>query len=455
MTARVRHRKQFKKTISPQGLTGQRGVNFIERIVLDMGSRWTASGPNEVGIDGYIELFDPNSHQALGLTLAVQSKVVTALGTDSKSTHDYWCDARDLDYWLNGNTPVILVISNPESHEAYWIAVKDHFKDWTPNSPTRVSFVKGQHKFSKESFNQLVAVAAPKAGLYLAPTRCEEALHTNLLPLENCPSTIFIAGTDCRTPRDIWSLLRKTGDDVDAGWVLWEKKIFSFHDLGEAPWSSVCEVGTLEGFQTTDWSDSNDAQRQRIFVQLLNQTLRAQLSPEVRYFPKEDSYAILGKPRKLPYESLKRPSRITVVSRFSATSMDGRQFEWLRHMAFRGQFRFFEGQWYLEITPTYRFTHDGYALDRFHEDRLKGIKRIEGNRAVLSSVLFWADYLRPKTGLFNGNAPPLQFGELLAFRSEVGIIDQAWLSDDPALARDTAVYTKKLFLPDIVDGTDS
>jgi hypothetical protein len=46
-------------------------------------------------------------------------------------------------------------------------------------------------------------------------------------------------------------------------------------------------------------------------------------------------------------------------------------------MAFRGQFRLLEDQWYLEITPTYRFTRDGYALDRFHEDRLKGIKALK------------------------------------------------------------------------------
>ena len=58
---------------------GSAGINAIERIVLEMGSRWTPSGPNEIGIDGYIELSDPNSRQALGLTLAVQSKVVTAV----------------------------------------------------------------------------------------------------------------------------------------------------------------------------------------------------------------------------------------------------------------------------------------------------------------------------------------------------------------------------------------
>jgi hypothetical protein len=213
-------------------------------------------------------------------------------------------------------------------------------------------------------------------------------------------------------------------------------------------------MGTVEGFSTTEWSESSEPDRQRIFVQLLNQTLKAQINPEVRYWPKEDCYAVFGRPRKLSYQSLKRSSTITVISQFSATSSDGRQFEWLRHMAFRGQFRFLESQWYLEITPTYRFTRDGYALDRFHEDRLKGIKRIEGNRAVLSSVLFWADYLRPKATLFGGNPPPLEFGDLLTFPCHVGIVDQAWLSDDPVLARDTALYSKKLLLPGFQEGAD-
>jgi hypothetical protein len=70
------------KTISVQGLTGQKGVNLIERIVLDIDCRWTPSGPNEVGIDGYIELFDPASRKPLGLTLAAQSKVLNPSARD-------------------------------------------------------------------------------------------------------------------------------------------------------------------------------------------------------------------------------------------------------------------------------------------------------------------------------------------------------------------------------------
>lgn len=441
----VRRKQHRPKTISAQGLSGQQGINLIERTVLQMGSRWTPSGPNEIGIDGYIELFDPNSRQALGVTLAVQSKVVSAISDVGKQTFDYWCDANDVEYWLNGNTPVILVVSNPPSDEAYWVSIKDYFKGWKLSDSTRVTFVKSERRFDATNFRHLLAIAAPKRGLYLAPVRRTEQLHSNLLPLDGLPPHVFIATTDCRCARDVWALARRSTQEVDGAWVLWEKKIISFHDLSESPWPVICETGTVEGFATSEWAASTDAQRQRIFVQLLNQTLRAQLSPTVRYWPKEDCYAITGTPRKLSYQSLKRSSKITVVSKFSKTAADGRGFEWFRHLAFRGQFRFLEGTWFLEITPTYRFTCDGSMLDRFHPDRLKGIKRIEGNRAVLSCVLFWADHLKPKTNLFDGTPPPLQFGSLLTFDSGVGIVDREWLADDPDFARATSIESKTLF----------
>src|SRR4051794_39611750 len=108
MTARRRDPRR-PKTISGQGLTGQRGINLIERIVLEMQSCWTPSGPNEIGIDGYIELFDPTTRESLGLTLAAQSKVVNALAGDSSPTFEYRCEPADVQYWLSGSMPVILV----------------------------------------------------------------------------------------------------------------------------------------------------------------------------------------------------------------------------------------------------------------------------------------------------------------------------------------------------------
>jgi len=453
MTARSGRRKSRSKTISAQGLTGQRGINAIERVVLEMGCRWTASGANEIGIDGYIELFDPSSHKPLGVTVAVQSKVVSSIARGSKDSFEYWCDPADVEYWLSGNTPVVLIVSAGNSNEAYWISVRTYFKDWKPAHLTTVSFDKKKHRFSADSFSDLVNVAAPKSGLYLAPTRRSEVLRTNLLHLHACPPTIFSAETACRRPPDVWATLRTAEGARDAAWMLWEGKIFSFHDLGKSPWSSVCERGTLEEFPTNDWAVSADLQLRHVFVQLLNRTLKAQLDPDVKFWPQEDCFALMGKPGKESYESVKRSSRLTVISQFSSTTKDGRKFVWFRHLAFQGQFRLFSGLWYLEITPTYRFTTDGYNLDRFHEERLSGIKRLEGNRAVLSSVMFWAQYLRPRSGLFR-KPRPLEFGELLSFRTDVGIVDKTWLSSEPVSPPKISVFDGQSSLDGEADGTE-
>lgn len=451
MTARRRGRRSRPKTISGTGVTGQKGVNLIEGIVLDMESRWTPSGPNEVGIDGYIELFDPASRRALGLTLAAQSKAVSGVSATTTPTFDYWCAPADIEYWLAGNMPVILVVSDPLSKEAWWVSIKDYFKGWTLGSPTTVTVKKVEQRFTKDSFKALVALAAPKPVLYLAPARKTERLQSNLLRVEAFPERIYFADTECRWPNDVWALLRKSYHDPDAGWVLKGKRFISFHDISEEPWTSVCDAGTAEGFPTTDWANSIDPERQSLFVQLLNQTLRAQLRDGARYWSKEECFALAGTPRRLQYQSLKRRSRITVISQFSHTTKDGRTFDWRRHMAFRGRFRSFNGEWFLEITPTYRFTRDGYELDRFHEDRLKGIKQIEGNRAVLSCILFWADYLRPNAGLFEHSAPPIRFGELVTLDSPIGINDRQWLSDDPEFGKAAEVQRDVLALPDVDD----
>jgi len=410
---------------------GQKGINFIEHVVLGFGSRWTPNGPNEIGIDGFIELFDPNSHQSLGLNLAVQSKVVNSICKNPDPTFEYFCNPNDVEYWLTTNIPLILIVSCPDSQEGYWISIKEYFKNWTHGKRASITFIKSQHRFNQDSFRELLKIAVPASGLKLAPARRQETLHTNLLTLETYPPTIYIAQTEYRSYHEVRAVLREHKMEAYNAWVLWEGKMLAFHDLSEQPWVKFCDMGTLEGFSTAEWAVSEDPTRQRIFVQLLNQTLKEQISSRVRYWHKEDCYAIAGRPRKIAYPSLKRTSQISVVSRFSTITTKGKEFEWFRHMAFKGQFRFLDGTWYLEITPTYRFTRDGYSLDHFHEDRLKGIKSLEGNRAVLSSILFWSDYLRPKINMFDNDLFPLQFGKLLTFTSDIGIIDKDWLTGDP------------------------
>ncbi len=423
------------KRISKTGVLGQKGVNLIERIVLEMGSRWTPSGPNETGIDGYIEFYDPVDQKSLGVTVAVQIKAVTEFENDSDSGFYYRCDKRDIDYWKASNIPVILTVSRPSSFEAYWISVKDYFE--TSPSATRVEFNKTAHTFTRDALPRLLEIAQSRAsGLSLPPFPQAETLYSNILPVDRYPDMIFFAPTECQRPAEVWSKLRNTRTDVDGSWLLHKKQIYSFHNLRNEPWTSICDARATEEFETAEWAKSCDIDYRRSFVRLLNLTLKEQLRPEVRYWPREDCYAYTGRPtgnrksKKVAYRSLQRRSEIAVVTKYTKATKE-QQFEWYRHMAFRGQFRRFEEDWFLEITPSYRFTRDGENLYRFHENSLKRIKQIEGNRAVLSSVLFWASFLRPSRDLLAKRSPLLQFGELASFDSDVGLDDEAWESSDP------------------------
>jgi hypothetical protein len=395
-----------------------------------MGSRWTPSGPNEVGIDGYIELFDPATRVSLGLTLAAQSKVVSSI-RDASEEFRYTCHPSDLEYWLKSNIPVILIVSDPETTQAYWVWIQEVFQDWKPGSPTTVLFQKSRNRFDSSVLRDLMKIGAPAQGLYIAPRPEPERLWSNLLRIDSLPDIVYVGGTMLRSAGEVWQILNQKKVRPRSGWILWEKKILSFDDLSSDEWDGICELGTVEGFETTEWAESSDSDRKRVFVQLLNQTLKAQLNSRARYWPKEDCFALMGQQRKQSYKSLKRNSGLSVVSKFTAKSKDGRVFDYWRHLAFHGQFRMLEDVWYLEITPTYRFTSDGYRRDLFHESRLKKIKEIEGNRAVLSCVLFWANFLQPEDTLFSDATPPIVFGKLRTFDISIGIDDKSWQQDDP------------------------
>ena len=351
-------KKSRSKQISKSGILGQRGINLIERVVLGMGSRWTPSGPNETGIDGYIELYDPSDSTPLGRTLAVQSKAVSAFESEDGATFSYWAQRRDLEYWLAGNMPVILVVSRPDTNEAYWVSIQDCFG--TSPKSTRVVFSKATDTFNVDCFQELTRVAQlSSTGLYFAPLPRKEFLYTNLLPLTEYPETIFFAPTQCNRPSQVWKTLRETNNEVSGAWIIQKKQLISFHDLRAGPWSAACEAGAVEKFSSDEWALSSNLDQRRSFVRLLNQALRDQLFPKVRYWGREDCYAYAGRPSgtslKDSYRSLQRNSQIAVVTRFENRYRE-QTFEWYRHIAFRGQFRRFDDDWFLEITPTYRFT---------------------------------------------------------------------------------------------------
>jgi len=227
------------------------------------------------------------------LKLAVQSKVVSSI-RDAGDEFSYSCSASDLEYWLKGNIPVILIVSDPETSQAYWVWIQELFKDWKPGHSSSVKFGKSRDRFDVNALPALIQAGAPVQGLYLAPKPKRETLWTNLLRVDELPALIFVASTSFKWAGEVRSALSLKRVQPKSGWVLWEKKIFSFEDLSEAGWNEICDPGTVEGFETAEYSDSPDLERRKLFVQLLNRTLRTQLYSRLRYWPDDDCFAMMG-----------------------------------------------------------------------------------------------------------------------------------------------------------------
>lgn len=433
-------KRSASKKLSRRVIRGQQGINLIEKIVLEMGSSWSPTGALDIGIDGHIELFDPSSQAPLGKVLAVQSRVVSHPANETIDGFDYYCDERDLDYWLQGNMPVILVISQPDRGQAFWVSIKDYFHLQENRNSRKVHFSKTDSRFDADALSALLRVGVgSSAGLFLGPAPKSERLISNLLELTEFPKRVWIAATHCRRRYQVWQILESGPKRPSGNWLLHEDFIVSFQDLSQPQWSEVCDAGSCDVFDASEWAYSPDVDRRRQFVELLNTCLKEQLQPEIRYSPHEECFLFCGTLRSAPisrgYRSARRQSSMRVVARYKSTSKrTGETTEWLRHLAFRHQFRLSDGRWYLEVTPTYVFTSDGMLLDRFNEDRLKGIKKLEGNRAVLSTLLFWADFLGSKDDLlYSQDSRPLKFGKLVEVQVPVGIVDKAWSAQDQDL----------------------
>src|SRR5262245_54706823 len=117
--------KRPGKKITEQAIIGEQGINLIQRIVLAMGCTWHPTSQNiEAGIDGEIELVHPTTREATNAVIRVQSKAtMRRFVAETEDTFEFVCGERDLEYWLSGNAPVVLIVSRPHTSEAYWVSV--------------------------------------------------------------------------------------------------------------------------------------------------------------------------------------------------------------------------------------------------------------------------------------------------------------------------------------------
>ena len=413
---------------------------------------------SDAGIDGFIEIRNRETGEATNLIVQAQSKA-TGREWENETAEGFWfrCDERDLDYWLQGNAPVILVVSRPSTREAYWVSLKDYFVDLERRKAKKIFFRKNADRFTADCANALSALAQPKgAGLYLAAPPISESLHLNLLPVGRYAQTIYFAETPYREREQVLAVMREVKFKGANAFMLKDGKLFTFHDLNLSPWARLC-TGKIDNFPSDDWALTPDAVKQANFVRLLNGTLRAFLGGKGIWFyqPKNgygyfyyapsrdphsaadadseangtDDHGHTDKRVELPSKvirwKLRKEAERTVFKAYYGKK-DPTRIVYYRHLGFEPRFRRFGQSWYLEVTPTYHFTSDGYKLSNFAEAYLSGIKRIEKHAAVHADLRFWS-YILTNRGLFTKSTDFLTLCEPLVFRTDFGIPEEDWL----------------------------
>lgn len=419
------------KKISQSDIIGQQGVSLISVVVSEMGYLWHQSVGPEAGIDGIVEIRDPGTGEVTNCIVQVQSKATSrSFQGETEAGFDFLCDERDLNYWMSGNAPVILVVSRPATREAYWIDVKTYFRDPSIRKERRVHFRKKEDRFDVAAAARLAEAALPRsAGLYLASVPKPEPVVTNLLPVTEYPARLHHAATHLKDGAAVRTALAEAGARNVNAWLVHGKFVLAFEDLSAHHWRDICDLGTHEEFDSNEWAESDDPDRRRAFVQLLNSALRDRLHRDRIFFDKTRRRYYFGAHgggcRTYTYLSSSQKTTREVVSLRWSKKVP-KHIIYFRHSAFEGQFLRHDMRWYLEIIPTYAYTSDGRTPSRFEMEALAGIKRLELNDAVLGQLVMWAGILgRPARDLFSSSM--ISFGRLVELTAPAGIVDEEWL----------------------------
>jgi hypothetical protein len=426
------------KKIGRSDIIGQRGMSLIEGVVLSMGFMFYPTGGVEAGIDGFIELRDTDTGEVGNLLLQVQGKATERerLQGDTGDTFEFPCSDADIAYWTQGTAPVLLIVASLKEGKAYWKSLKEWFADPERMKSRKVVFDKVKDEFTRASKDALFsAAAAVRPGASGPSVRKREQLLSNLLGV-SYPSKLYWAPTQQANDKGFGTALRELDKNAGGEWIVRSKSLLSFYPLDEWPWKKVCEWEAMEEFDIEEWSESDDEDRQRDFVALLNRAIGEFVRPQL-YHDRDSGVFYFRKPRdrdnlNFAYRSLQNTTTRRVVGRYGKKKKDPTQAAYWRHSGFMHRFIRMGGKWLVELTPTYHFTYNGQDADGFAGERLKKIKEIENNAAVMGQFVMWRDFLltHRTEDLLTQRYPFLSFCATDPLELDIGVPDELWKSQE-------------------------
>jgi hypothetical protein len=301
---------------------------------------------------------------------------------------------------------------------------------------------RGQRRRPLASSGGPVQLHNPLEEMAAAPDKVIEFILSNLLPVEDSPTTIWSAPTSAREPKDVWSVVPSASP-----FILEDKKLFTFADLSNEtePLRASIDETHIVSDPVGRWKD--DPIKWRWAIQLLNKCLKGHFvglpirrDSKGRYFflPKEGAARI--------WKNGSDPER-TVADK--KTTSVGTIF-WVHHSA-KLAFQALGDSMFICVEPNYVFTSNG-------KDSLEG-KSVgplsikwggkERNAAILRHVMFWARTLTKQTAKIEiaTGSTPITVSAIPAFsRTQFGVeFDQIGIGsliqqaeDELALAAEAA-----------------
>ena len=424
------------KKLSNSDLIGKAGISLVGLRLAEIGFLFHESGSVEAGTDGFVEIRDPATGAMLSAVFRLQSKATKdgrAWQRESDRSFEFPCKERDISDWVASNIPVVLVCSDVSRQIAFWKDVTSYFKDPANRESRRVVFNKTADAFNRSAGAVLAAVAVPKtAGVYIPPHPKKEQLLSNLLPVIEYPKHLWVAPARITPMWEVEEVLRAAGIGIEC--FVRAGRLFSFRSLEEREWPEVCEVESAERFDSSEWAESDDRAKQHEFAELLRRALGEKIREWVEY-DRGDKLFYFRAPSDLSEVRLPTGRRVFRVY----YKRDG-GIRYCRHLGFHGRFQRLDGAWYLEITPQYRFTRDGFAVSKFQAENISGIKRKEHNDAVRQQVQALAAFLNQQATLLTPEYRYLAFGDPLRFEIDFGFDEAAWRARDEEGGSDMQLF---------------
>src|SRR6266542_2674050 len=404
---------------------GIRAETFVDKLVSDAVCIWN-SRPRDFGIDGQIEAVDANGQVSGFATLAQVKGTEGRFPGENDQSFRFSCRADHVDYWLRCHQPVVLICVNVTRKQAWWKRIDTWFADPVRKARRVVEFYKHADRLDRQAVTRIAALGVP-VGQPLPRLAASERLTSNLLVVESFAPEIYAASTPCRDRGDAWARMRANGA-FESGFHLANGQIYSMAPLQDGP-LAVLRDGPVEAHLTPEWSHTDDPDLYRLFVALLNFTVRAIHYRELVWHPKKQIVYYQASSdlsaKKVKGRSKRSRGRDFFKPYFGKD--DTTKVSYYRHYAAGLYFCRWAGRWFLEINPTYHFTIDGRRDSLYDAEYVKKIKRLERNSAVFQLVRAWADFLRGEDTLFASRDERILFGELLAVDADAAIDEKAWI----------------------------